>query len=104
MPTVEEAIQYIGIDYPDKLITANVTRCLATAVRTLHGAVGADVETLLPDDPRAKELVLIYTDDLYSQRGVSAKVSGATRNLVHSMELQLQMELRTALAQGVESV
>ena len=66
--------------------------------------VGADVETLLPDDPRAKELVLIYTDDLYSQRGVSAKVSGATRNLVHSMELQLQMELRTARAQEVESV
>lgn len=96
MPTVQEALDYLGIDYPDATITANVTRALATAVKTLHGAVGPDVETLLPDDPRANELVLIYTDDLYSTRGVSAKVSGATRALVGSMELQLRLELRRA--------
>lgn len=104
MPTVEEAIEYLGIDYPDKLITSNVERCLRAAVRTLHGAVGADVESFLPGDPRVQELVLIYTEDLYNNRGVSAKVSGSTRNLVASMELQLQMELRTARAQEVESV
>lgn len=94
MPTYDEALEYLGIDYPDEIIKRNVTRALATAVKTLHGTVGADVETRMPDDPRAKELVLIYLDDLYSNRGVSAKVSGATRQLVHTMELQLRLELR----------
>lgn len=94
MPTYDEALEYLGIDYPDDTIQRNVTRALAAAVKTLHGAVGADVETLLPNDARAKELVLIYLDDLYSNRGVSAKVSGATRQLVHTMELQLRLELR----------
>ena len=94
MPTIDDALLYLGIDYPDAVITANVTRALATANSTLQGAVGADVWELLPDDARAKELVLIYMNDLYSERGVSAKVSGATRLLVASMEIQLQCELR----------
>lgn len=94
MPTLMEALEYLGIDYTDDVVVRNVERAMDTAVKTLYGAVGADVETLLPDDPRAKELVLIYLDDLYSTRGVSAKVSGATRQLVRTMELQLQMELR----------
>ena len=94
MPTFEEALNYLGIDEVDDMIRANVNRALATAERTLNGAVGDDVATLLPGDPRAKELILIYADDLYSERGVSAKVSGATRQLVHSMEWQLKLELR----------
>lgn len=104
MVTSEEALLYLGIDYFDPMIHANVSRALATAIKTLHGAVGADVETLLPNDPRAKELVFIYLDDLYSTRGVSAKVSGATRQLVHTMELQLTLELRAARAKEVSSV
>lgn len=96
MPTIEEALIYLGIDYPDEVVTKNVTRALNTARRTLLGAVGEDVDEFLPDDPRATELILIYTDDLYSERGASAKVSGATRRLVHDMELQLRMELAAA--------
>lgn len=96
MPTLQDALDYLGIDYADDLVKANVTRALATAVQVLHGAVGEDVETYLPGDPRAAELALIYTDDLYSDRGVSAKVSGATRRLVADMELQLRLELRQA--------
>ena len=96
MPTTEEVLQYLGIDYADTVITANVNRALATARQTLRGAVGDDVEQLLPDDPRVKELVLIYTDDLYSNRGVGAKVSAAVRRMVGIMELQLRLELRRA--------
>lgn len=94
MPTVEEALQYLGIDYADEVIKANVTRAMSTAVKTLHGSIGADVDFYLPNDPRTHELVLIYTDDLYSNRGVSAKVSGATRRMVSDMEWQLRLELR----------
>ena len=95
MPTIEDALAYLGIDYPDDVIRRNANRALATAIKTLHGAVGEDVEQLLPNDERAAEIVLMFTDDLYSQRGTSAKVSGATRQLVNDMILQLQMELRT---------
>lgn len=94
MPTYEEALQYLGIDYADEVVAYNVRRALATARQTLYGAVGEDVEQLLPDDFRTKELILIYTDDLYSNRGVNAKVSNATRHLVHTMEWQLKLELR----------
>lgn len=93
MPTIEEALGYLGIDYADEVIRANVTRTMATARQILLGAVGEDVETYLPDDPRISELILIYTDDLYSERGVRAKVSNATRNLVANMVLQLKLEL-----------
>lgn len=95
MPTTEDALAYLGIDYADDLVRKNVNRALATAVKVLHGAVGEDVDTLMPNDSRARELVLIYMDDLYSEKGVSAKVSGATRRMVTDMEMQLRLELRT---------
>jgi GTPase len=96
VPTIEQALEYMGIDYVDDMIRSNVTRAMNTAARTLRGAVGDDVLDLLPGDERATELILIYTDDLYSERGVGAKVSAATRQLVHSMEWQLKLELRRA--------
>lgn len=98
--TVEEAIQSLGIDYVDDMVTANVSRKLKAAEQTLFGAVGEDVFDLMPDEPRAIELLTTYLDDLYYNRGVSAKVSGATRRLVADMELQLQMELRKLRGAG----
>lgn len=95
-PTIEDARAYLGIDYVDEVTDKNISRCLKTAQSVLHGAVGEDVETFLQDDPRVEELQLIYMEDLYSQRGIAAKVSNATRRLVFDMERQLQMELRTA--------
>lgn len=102
MPELEDARLYLGIDYPDDVTDKNVKRALATAKKVLHGAVGDDAENVLKDDDRIKELVLIYTDDLYSQRGVAAKVSGATRRLVADMELQLRMEYRKAKEAAAE--
>ena len=105
MLTIEDALTYLGIDYPDDVIKKNVTRALAAARAAVLGGVGEDVDTYLPDDSRVAELTLIYMEDLYSQRGVAAKVSGATRRLVSDMELQLRMELATARekAAGSES-
>ena len=94
MPTIEDALDSLGIDYPDEVITKNVTRKLNAAIKTLYDAVGEDVEDLLPGDERAAELVLTYLDDLYYNRGVGAKVSGSTRRMVADMELQLRLELR----------
>ena len=94
MPTIEEALQYLAIDYADDVVTANVVRALAAAKQALYGSVGEDVETLLPGDARVKELTLLYLDDLYSTRGLTNKAIGSTRRLVTDMEWQLRLELR----------
>ena len=95
MVTIEDALVYMGIDYPDEVVIKNATRALKSAQRTFKGAVGDDVDELLPNDERAAEIVLQWTDDLYKQRGsTSAKVTGATRRMTEDMVLQLQMDLR----------
>lgn len=102
MPTYEEALAYLGYDSDDPMIQSNVVRALATARRILLGAVGADVLDYLPGDSRVKELVLIYLDDLISERGVSAKTASARRDLVQNMELQLRLELVAAREEAGE--
>lgn len=97
LPTAKEAMDYMGLDFQDDaMVQANVARALRTATQLFYGAVGDDIEQYMPGDPRTKELILIYTDDLYTDRGVSAKVSNATRRLVADMEMQLRFELRLA--------
>ena len=94
MPTIEEALQHLAIDYADDYILGNVKRMLNAAIQTLYGSVGEDIEEYMPDDPRAKELVLIYLDDLYNERGLQNKVAASTRRMVSDMEWQLRLELR----------
>lgn len=94
MPTYEQALIHLGIDYPDENIKAIVTQKLATAIALVKGAVGDDVDLLLPDDPRVNELVMAYLADLYDNRGVSAKVSNAVRLSMATTVLQLQTTLR----------
>ena len=99
-PTIDDVKAYCGIDYADEMVEKNLTRALSTAVQTVKGAIGEDVETMLPEDSRVTELVLVYADDLYSNRGVmlteNAKVSGATRRLVNDLETQVRMDYRLA--------
>lgn len=94
MPTINEALEHLGYDETDAVIIRDVKRDLDAAVHTLLGAVGEDVETYLPDDPRVKELALIYLDDIHDERGTSAKVSGSVRRIVNTMETQLRLKLR----------
>lgn len=104
MPTYAEALKYLGIDYAenDAVIKYNVERALKTAEQTVRGAVGRDVFETLTGDSRLSELVLIFTDDLYTNRGVSAKVSGATRRLVGDMCEQLRQEYAIKKEEAVE--
>lgn len=105
MPSIDDVLSYLGIDYADDLVLKNVESAMDTAWQTMLGSIGKDVDKYLPGDPRVTELVKIYTDDLYSERGVSAKVSNATRMMVSTMELQLRLELAAAreAAEGGEA-
>lgn len=91
MPTNEEVLDYLGIDYADDMVTRNVERAILTADAYLKGAIGTNYPT---EDPRAKELALIFIADLYDNRGSIEKVSGNVRRLVDDFMLQLRLELR----------
>ena len=103
MPTIEEALQVLGIDYTDTAVTANVIRKLEAANKRLQRAVGDDVWDLLPEDPEAKELLFAYLEESYNEQGViSAKTSNARRAMVTDAELQLRLELARLRAAAAE--
>lgn len=91
MPTTQEVMDYLGIDYTDEMVTRNINRLIQTANSWLKGAIGTDYPA---DDPRAKELALIVISDLYDNRGMAEKVSGNVRRLVDDFALQLRLEMR----------
>lgn len=87
----QDVLDYLGIDYADKMVNANVNLAISTADAYLKGAVGADYPV---EDPRAKELALIFIADLYDNRGMLEKTSTNVRRLVDDFLLQLRLELR----------
>lgn len=102
MPTIQDALFYLGIDYEDEMVTANVQRALATATKRLHGAVGPDVLEYLPEDARITELVLIYTREAYDADSLTDKARAALNHIKADLEPQLRLELLAAKeARGV---
>lgn len=91
MPTRDEVLDYLGIDYADDMVSRNIDRCIRVATAYLKGSIG---EKYPIDDPRAKELALIVISDLYDNRGTEGSVSANTRRLVTDLSLQLRLELR----------
>lgn len=94
--TTQDVCNYLGIDYADGAATANIKLMIAAADGFLKSAVG---EEYPEDDPKAKQLALIYIADMYDNREMlemSARNSayGNRRRLVDDLLLQLQMELR----------
>ena len=95
MPTFEEALDYLGIDYADHVIRQNVQRALDAAVGVIRGAVGEAVYDMFPGSPKLKELTLLHVADLYDERNTTTlKANAVNRRIVDSIEWQLKMELR----------
>lgn len=87
---------YLGIDYEDHMVNANLDLACGAANGYVYGAVG---ELPDPSDPRARALALAVAADVYDERsyesgGGSAKASGAVRKLVASLSEQLRCEAR----------
>jgi hypothetical protein len=91
--TIEEVLNYLGYeaDYADDMVKNNINRSILTADAYLKGSIGKNYPV---DDPRVKELALIFISDLYENRGMIEKVAGNVRRLVDDMSLQLRLELR----------
>lgn len=96
MLTLTEAKEYLGIDYADTVTDANVQRALNAAVQRVRGAVGVDLETYLPGDPRTEQLTLLYLAENYDERAASMKQASVRSRLTADLELQLRLELRAA--------
>ena len=94
MITREDALNYLGIDYADDMVNANIDRMITTADAYLKGSIGEDYPS---DDPKAKELALILVADLYENRTMTAGgSSNMTRRLVDDLSWQLRLELGRA--------
>lgn len=91
MLTVQEVMDELGIDYADEVTTRKIERSITVADAYLKGAVGKNYPI---DDPRAKELALIFISDLYDNDGMIEKTSGNLRRLVADFMLQLRLEIR----------
>lgn len=99
--TVEEVLDYLGIDYSDDMTKNNISRSIKSADLYLRGSIG---ENYPVTDPRSKELALIVVADLYDNRGLQAQgggnVSSNVRRLVEDFSLQLRLELRRRSENG----
>lgn len=96
MVKIEDLKNYLGIDYVDDMITANLERSLKTADAFLMGSIG---KAYPKDDARAEELTLVVAGELYENRGMmlSGSVSNTTRKMVDDLSQQLRLELGSGL-------
>lgn len=88
--SVDEMLDYMGIDYADDMCIRNIKRSIKTTDAYLKGAIGKDYPV---EDARAKELALVIASDFYENRSLEAPV-GNTRKLVQDLILQLRLEKR----------
>ena len=89
--TMESLRDHLGIDYEDPSTSRILTRLLSLADSYMIGALGAGYPA---EDERVIQAQLMICDDLFSSRGMSDKVSGATRRLLDNLLLQVRMEMR----------
>ena len=89
--TMETLRDHLGIDYEDPSTSRILSRLLSLADRYMIGALGTGYPA---EDERVIQAQLMICDDLYSSRGVSDKVSGATRKLLDNLLLQVRLEMR----------
>ena len=89
--TAEAVRQWLGIDFNDTDVEANIAALIQTANAYMAGALGEDYPQ---DDARVIQVQKALIADLYDHRELSDKVSGATRRLVDSMLLQVRLEMR----------
>jgi uncharacterized phage protein (predicted DNA packaging) len=89
--SITDVKNYLGIDYSDEMIDANINRMIKSADSYLKGAIGEDYPS---NDPRAVELALMIISDLYDNRDLADKSSGNVRRFIQDATLQLKLELQ----------
>lgn len=89
--TMESLRDHLGIDYEDPGTARILSRLLSVADKYMVGALGTGYPA---EDERVIQAQLMICDDLFSTRGTSDKVTGATRKLLDNLLLQVRLEMR----------
>lgn len=89
--TMESLRDHLGIDYEDPGTARILSRLIKFADKYMIGALG---EGYPAEDERVIQAQLMICDDLFSTRGMSDKVSGATRKLLDNILLQVRLDMR----------
>lgn len=100
MITVDDLMSYLGIDYADDMVAANLDMAVAAGKGYVKGAIGADVASMIEDDAdraRLKAVELAAAADFYDNRSMIAdaktKYSHVTRRMVDDFCMQLRLEM-----------
>lgn len=88
--SADDLLAYLGIDYADDMVNANITRAIATAGGELRESVADNYPV---DHPLTKELALIYAANSYENRG-NVSLSGNERKLANDYACKLRLYLR----------
>lgn len=89
--TMETLRDHLGIDYEDPSTSRILSRLLKVADHYMIGALGKGYPV---EDDRVIQAQLMICDDLFSTRGTTDKVSGATERKFKGMLLQVRLEMR----------
>lgn len=93
MITSDDLKSYLGIDYADSMVEANVALAVDMASGYVHGAIGDVVD---PTDPRLRSVELRVAADFYDNRSLmdegTSKESRSVRRIVDDLCLQLRLE------------
>lgn len=96
--STEEVKEYLGIDYSDGPTEKRLGHLIKVADKYLIGAIGVDYPT---GDDRVREIALIVISDLYDNHDLNEKVSGNIRRLVEDFSMQLKLELKRGITNGI---
>lgn len=85
--TKDDVLAYLGIDYADDMVNANISRAINTADGELRESVSDDYPV---DHPLTKELALIYASIAYENR----ELTGNENKRAEGIALKLKLYLR----------
>jgi hypothetical protein len=90
--TVGELRDFLGIDYEDEMVDANIQLCINSALAWADGGVCRNFEDLFGGDARARQLMLVVAGDFYNNRDYEGKYSGLRSRLITDIVTQLKVE------------
>jgi hypothetical protein len=95
MVSVDDLRGFLGIDYEDDMVDANIKTCLYSARAWACGAIGDSVFAKFEDDARLDRLLLVVASDFYNNRDYEGKYSGLRSRLITDIVMQLKMEVKS---------
>ena len=85
--SVQEAKDYLGIDYADEMIERRLNSVIKSTDLFLEGAIGKGYDKT---DSRVKEVALMTIGEMFEDR--SMKEAGSFRRLTQNLIYQLRIE------------